>query len=306
MTGKFKVAVLTMISIFCVMTYLQIPLYSTSSSVRGIVTDKANGNPLAKVKIIILSQRNKTLKYEIKTDKKGTFYKGGLRNGLYQLTVEKEGYIPARTTLRLMAGKTREYNAKLEVLKVKSSVQAIDLVKSARKLIAAGKLDEAIARVTKAIEKEPGSFILYYNRALVYEKKGDKVNALKDFEKSLESKPDFILSLASAANIHAKNGAFEKAAKFYKKAFTLGITDTVALYNYGACLINLGNSNEAKTVFEKLVSIDPDYADAYYQLGIVYLGLNDNAKAKEFLTKFLELDPENANASVAKEILKTI
>ncbi len=69
---------------------------------------------------------------------------------------------------------------------------------------------------------------------------------------------------------------------------------------------NLGNNSEALKVFEKLISLDPNYADAFYQLGIIYLGLNDNAKAKEYFQKFIEMDPENTNASVAKEILKTL
>jgi tetratricopeptide (TPR) repeat protein len=70
--------------------------------------------------------------------------------------------------------------------------------------------------------------------------------------------------------------------------------------------MNLGKNDQAKEVLEKLISLDENYSDAYYQLGIIYIGLGDSAKSKEFLQKFIDLDPENQNASIAKEILKSL
>jgi tetratricopeptide (TPR) repeat protein len=295
-----------MIGFTFVFLQCQAPMYAQTSSLQGVVTDKSSGEPLAKVKVTVQYLRNTSLVFYLKTDKKGKYYKGGLRNGMYRVSFEKEGFVPARTSLRILAAEKHTYDAALEVLKVQNSGQTFGLVEDARELLAKGKYDAAIAKVTEAIAKDPSAFILYYNRAVAYEKKGDADKALQDYDKSLELKPDFILSLAAAGKINAKKANFEKAAGYYKKAFDQGITDTLALYNYGACLVNLGNSSEAQKVFEKLIALDANYADAYYQLGIIYLGLNDSAKAKEYLKKFIELDPENENVSVAKEILKTI
>lgn len=280
--------------------------FSQNSSLKGVVTEKGTDTPLEKVRVIIASLRTATARYELFTDKKGSFYKGGLQNGMYRVSFEKEGYVPAQSAIRLRAEDQQEITVQLEKMEVKAAKAAFDLVTAAQKLMAAGKYDEAIVKITQAIEKDSGSFILYYNRAVCYENKGDKEKAIVDYQKSLELKPDFLLSLSALGKIVAKKGDFARAVEYYKKAFDLGITDTVALYNYGACLINLGNSSEAKTVFEKLISLDPNYADAFYQLGIIYLGMNDNAKAKEYFKTFLEMDPENENASVAQEILKTL
>jgi tetratricopeptide (TPR) repeat protein len=282
------------------------PVFSQNSSLRGVVTEKGTDTTLEKVKVIIVSLRTATARYELFTDKKGSFYKGGLQNGMYRVSFEKEGYVPAQSAVRLRAEDRQEITVQLEKMEVKAAKAAFDLVNAAQKLMAAGKYDEAIVKITQAIEKDAGSFILYYNRAVCCEKKGDKEKAIVDYRKSLELKPDFLLSLSALGKIFAKKGDFAKAVEYYQKAFDLEITDTVALYNYGACLINLGNSGEAKSVFEKLISLDPNYADAFYQLGILYLGLNENAKAKEYFKTFLELDPENENAPVAREILKTL
>jgi tetratricopeptide (TPR) repeat protein len=279
---------------------------SASSSIKGIVTEKGTQTPLAGVKITLESLKTSTVRFELTTDKKGYFYKTGLSHGMYRVSLEKDGYVPSQVAFRLRLNDQYELNVELEVTKAKTSNAAFELVSAARKLMAAGKYDEAIAKVSQAIEKDPESFILYYNRAVGYEKKGDRENAALDYRKSLELKPDFLLSLAALGKIHARKAEFEKAVEYYKKAFDLNITDTAALYNYGACLVNLGGSEEAKAVFEKLISLDDNYADAFYQLGIIYLGLNDNARAIEYLKKFTELDPENENAAVAQEILKTL
>jgi len=290
---------------FSILCLLPTPVFA-NSTIKGVVSEKGTGTPIENVKVTIASLRTSTARYELLTDDKGYFYKTGLQNAMYQVFFEKDGYVPAQSAIRLGASDLKELDAQLEKIEAKTSNLVFELVSTAQKLTAAGKYDEAIDKVSRAIEKEPGNFILYYNRAIGYDKKGDKEKAVLDYQKSLELKPDFLLSLSALGNIFAKKGNFEKAVESYKKAFELGITDTLALYNYGACLVNLGNSDEAKTVFEKLVSLDANYSDAYYQLGIIYLGLNDNAKAIEYLKKFIELDPENENVPVAREILKTL
>ena len=293
------------LSLFLLFVLLS-PLYSTMGSLKGYIKKKGTDKPLAKVKITLVSLRNTTVRFELVSDKKGYFYKTGLQNGMYRVSLDKEGYTPYRHTLRIKVAEHREMDFQLEPIEVTTSDTSYGLVNVAKKLLSAGKYDEAIEKVSQAIEKDPGTFILYYNRALAYEKKGDKDKALLDYKMTLELKPDFLLALSAVGNIFAKNSDFPGAVKYYKKAVEQGLTDTLALYNYGACLINLGDNDQAKAIFEKLIDLDPNYADAYYQMGIIYLGLNDNAKAKEFLKKFIQLDPENTNAAVAKEILNTL
>lgn len=303
MNKNFNPAVILLLVLFFV---LLSPLYSTLGSLKGYIKEKGTAKPLAKVKINLVSLRNTSVRFELESDKKGYFYKTGLRNGMYRISFDKEGYTPCQHTLRIKVAEHREMDFQLEPTAVSTSATSFGLVNAAKKLLSNGKYDEAIEKVSQAIEKEPEFFILYYNRALAYEKKGDKDKALLDYQKTLELKPDFLLALSTVGNILATKSDFPGAVKYYKKAVDLGLTDVLALYNYGACLINLGDNDQAKAVFEKLLELDPNYADAYYQMGIIYLGMSDNTKAKEFLNKFIELDPENSKAAVAKEILNTL
>jgi tetratricopeptide (TPR) repeat protein len=304
MNKYFKIIILISISF----VLLCQPLFPVSSTIKGIVKEKGTDTPLEKVKITVQFFRKANIAYTLSTNKKGAFYKTGLEHGMYRISFEKEGFVPAKSTFRLMANKVQEFKIDLEAIPQQEKVQktSYKLVTEAQKLVANGELDKALEKLTESIKNDPENFILYYNRALVYEEQKESAKAISDHKKTIELKPDFKLSLAGLAKLLAKQGSFAEAADLYKKVYDLGTTDTLVLYNYSVCLINLNKSDEAKGVLEKLISIDENYADAYYQLGIIYLGLNDNAKAKECLEKFIQLDPENANVSVAKEILKSM
>lgn len=275
---------------------------SILNSVKGTVTDKETGEPLEGVKVTLTFG---TLNYKVTTDKKGYFYKSGLKNGAYQAKYEKEGYIPAIANFRLRISQKREISVTLRKLKVQKPAEP-SLIKKGSDKLNAGQYEEAIKLFNEAIAKQPDNPVLFYYRGFCLYRTGKQDLALADYLKSLEIDPEMIISLAEAGKIYAKKNQLTEAIKYYKKAYELGTTDNVALYNYGVCLYGMGNNDEALKVYEKLLSLDPNYADAYYQVGLIYVGLGDNVKAKENLKKFLELDPENSNAAVATEILKTI
>lgn len=298
--GKQIFFIISALAVLAAPAYTQI-----LGSVKGIVTEKKSKAPLEKVKVTIVSTRASSIKFDMVTDKQGYFYKSGLRNGTYDVYYQKEGHIPIKLTFRLRIGQERDLSIQLEAVKQKLSAPS-NLLKKSVDLINTGKYEQALENINKLFEKNPNNEVLFYYRAFIYDKKGDKDKAMSDFKKSIALKPDFILPLNSLGKLYAKQAQFDKAVEFYKKAHDLGSTEIESLYNYGVCLFNLGKSKEALAIFEKLIQLDPQYADGYYQLGLVYLGLGNNAKAKEALNKFLELDPKNNNASVAKEILKSL
>ncbi len=58
-------------------------------------------------------------------------------------------------------------------------------------LVFQDKPKEAAAYFTRAIEASPEFYEAYYNRALAYEKMGNKAEAAKDYKRTLEVNPDF-------------------------------------------------------------------------------------------------------------------
>jgi tetratricopeptide (TPR) repeat protein len=296
---------LIFIGLSIVLTFYMAALAATTGAIEGFVKDEQTGEPILKAKITFVSAKSSSIRLVSHSDKKGHFYRGGLTVGFYKITVEKENYMPTQSTVRVSLGDTAKIEIKLKPFKgpppitKKVSSKAISLLNE-------GKYEEAIEKFSEAIADDLENPIFYYYRGAAFEKAGDLDKAMEDYQRSVELKPDFILPTANIGKIFAKKREHEKAIEFYKKAVELGDQDATHYYNYGVCLMNLGKNMQAKDVLEKLISLDENYSDAYYQLGIIYIGLGDSAKAKEFLQKFIDMDPENQNATIAKEILKSL
>ncbi|MCK4944593.1 MAG: carboxypeptidase regulatory-like domain-containing protein, partial [Candidatus Aminicenantes bacterium] len=83
---------------------------SIMGAVKGHIYQKGTDTPLFKVKITIISIKSKTLRHELFSDKKGYFYKSGLRPGLYLIKYEKNGYVPVKNSIRIHISETHKVN----------------------------------------------------------------------------------------------------------------------------------------------------------------------------------------------------
>jgi Tfp pilus assembly protein PilF len=282
---------------------------STTGSIEGIILDSVTNEALKDVKVTLVSTRTETLSFKLKTDGKGQFYKSGIIPGMYNLTLEKEGYIPQGGSIRVQLNTTSRLEFKLEPFENPGSTMGpigTNAAASGLALISVGKYEEAIIKFTEVIGQAPLNPIPYFYRGLSNERSEKYEEALEDYRKATELKSDFILPYKRAGIIWAKQGNFEKAIEFYKKSLNSGDQDSVTQYNYGACLINLGKKEEARSTFETLIDQDPDYSDAYYQLGIIYLSAGEIERAIELLETFIAKDPENNKTPQTREILKTL
>lgn len=276
-----------------------------TGAVKGVVKHAETGELISDAKILLVNAQYGSIKYETKTDKKGYFYKGGLRPGQYNFTVEKEGFLPNSRTVRVRLADTVE--ADFELQTADSLVpEATKLARKGLKSFREGNWEEAVKEFSGGIAEDASNPLLFFYRGMSQENGGNAAEALLDYQKAIELKPDFVLPYSRSGKIYAQQQNYEKAHEFYRKAVELGDQDITTLYNYGVVLINIGKSPEAKTVLMNLLELDDAYADAYYHLGIITIGEGDSAGAKELLQKFVELDPENSNAPIAKQIIETL
>jgi tetratricopeptide (TPR) repeat protein len=275
------------------------------NSVKGIICDQKTNLPIADVRISLVSTRVQTFRIELTSGSDGSIYKNGIPTGGYEVQFEKEGYFPARSSIRLTIGDNYDISVKLEPVPDQNASGA-GLLRSVVELVNSDKFAEGIAKAGEGLGKEPANAMLHYYRGYCQEKSGNAAAAIVDYGRAVELKPDFALALTSLGKLQARQGNFTKAAEYYKKACELQANNADALYNYGICLVNLGDNAEAGKTFEKVLAIDAGHADACYQLGIVLLGQGDMAKAKEYLQKFLTLDPQHKDAATAKAIIDSL
>jgi Tfp pilus assembly protein PilF len=289
--------------------FIRLPLRGDITGVvDGLVKNATTGELLEGVKITVVYSKSESMTYTLVSDKKGHFYKSGLVPGSYNLTFEKEGYVPQSGSVRAVPGLATPMDVRMEPGSgaAPGGISVGKIVSGGSELLSAGRYDEAVVKFSEAITKAPSEAVLYYYRGYGLERSGKSDQALEDYRKAIELKPDFILPLTRSGIVLAKKGDFDKASEFYRRAVDLKGQDPEVFYNYGVCLVNTGKKEEARGTFERLLAFDPYYSDGYYQLAIILLGSGDSAKAKALLQKFVELDPDNPNTALAKEILKSL
>lgn len=279
---------------------------SIQGKIEGVVID-SSGNPLAKVKVTIISLKVANQKFELTTDKEGKFIQIGLWPAYYQVNFKKSGYGPISQEVRVRIATSTRLEIKLENAEevVERTLSKADkLFVKGNKLYGEQKFEEAAQAYEEAIIISQSQWGYYFNLGLAYKKLDKKKEAINSFQKTLELNPETFSSNKELGEILAKDGNYEEAKKYYMRATELSPDDPDAFYNLGVCLTNIRESEEALTLFLKAVELRDDYADAYYQIGTIYIGQNRAEEAVENLEKFLELAPEHEKANIAQQLLE--
>ncbi|MGB9893090.1 MAG: tetratricopeptide repeat protein, partial [Candidatus Saccharicenans sp.] len=274
--------------------------------VRGIVVD-AQGNPLEKVTVSIISVRSAAQRYETTTGKDGKFSQIGIQPGYFQVVFKKDGYITKTTEVHVEIASDTVLEAKLET----ADQIAMKSLSAADKAFINGtdaynKQDYpgALKEFEESIKLNPNNWAYYFNYGLTLKKLNKVDEAREAFKKAVELNPESFSANKELGEMLAKQDNFASALEYYKKAVSLSPTDPDAQYNLGACLVNLGQGEEAYTHFQKVVELKPDYAEAYFQLGSLCISQNKKEEAINYLQKFVDLAPQHEKAALAKQLLE--
>ena len=133
----------------------------------------------------------------------------------------------------------------------------------------AGRLDEAIADFTAAIDELPDGAYAYYKRGWCYELKGDKEKAMADYDMGIEMSEDYPYLYLMRGTLLRDKGETAAAERDFEAVLQ---KDTTA--DNGSCrqyaLHFLGRDQEAKEWMDKIVDQDPDDPGNYYDRACLY------------------------------------
>jgi tetratricopeptide (TPR) repeat protein len=195
-----------------------------------------------------------------------------------------------------------------------------------------GRYDEALSRIDRVIEKNPGNPVLLYERAMIFIDSARPERAEMELRKLIAAHPDFYdaqrilgrILLDRSGNERAK---VDEALEHLRAAYRLNPDDLptgVAVsqllvstgrtaeaekvlaqllerapdqralnYNYAQVLTKLGRGNESKQYLERAILLDPTFGPAILQLVDIYQKQNDYQKAAEILQPLIDDDPMN-------------
>lgn len=156
----------------------------------------------------------------------------------------------------------------------------------------AGKLDQAIADLLKAVELNPQAHDAYNNLGLYYNDKGEDEKAIASLRKAIEIKPEFEKAFYNLGNIYAKKGDYQTAIENYNKAVALDPKYEDAYNNIGNSYAAMKQYENALKYYNKVFELNPGNSKVLNNIGITYKMLGDNTNGDKYLEMAKNLQPK--------------
>jgi Tfp pilus assembly protein PilF len=295
----------------------------------GRVVD-GQGNPIPDVQVLLDYKGPLVQKYRTKTDKAGKFFHLRVYEGLYRVTLTKDGLgtvsfdFPVREIPSTQLPPDLRFVAKtappppppgsgLAPAGSAAGAPAVDLGKLTADLNAAaalagqGSIDEAVAAYEAIAAAAPQVPLVHFKLAAAYKKKGDTAKAEASFRKSIELDPGFVDGYVSLATLLAESGKRDQAIEVVRQGGAANEKSGRLPYALGVLEVSAGNNAAAREAFLKAEALDPQNFETQFQLATVALNLNDKAEAVARLEKYIAAAPPAApDVVVAKSLLAAL
>ncbi len=180
----------------------------------------------------------------------------------------------------------------LQELETRDTAQAIRLVLVDSELLReAGRIDDALDVLSRAIDEAPGNADLLYARAMTAERLG-RLNILEDDLKLiLKSDPDHVQALnALGYTLADRTDRIQEAKGYIEQALKLRPNDFFILDSMGWVQYRLGNQAEAVRYLQQALTLKQD-AEVAAHLGEVLWSMGNQQEARKVWRRALKVDP---------------
>jgi tetratricopeptide (TPR) repeat protein len=281
--------------------------------VKGTVQD-SKGNPITSAKLTVTCPDIAMFHRELKVDERGSFSLAVVdATRQYLFLVEAPGFQSvSRFEKPLIGGQTLEVEfvlASTEEVMAAAEHEALDApgvkeLREARDLVAAGKTEEARAKLAESLAAKADLYLTYLELGNLDFQEGKFAAALANAEKCLELQQLVVPCLGLAANSAQKLGDKTKHVKYMELYTFANPDDPNVLFNEAVEKLNARDDAGARPILEQVVQMDPEHVEGLYQLGMVYLRMGESARAKEMLERFLKAAPDHQDAATARQMIE--
>jgi len=150
---------------------------------------------------------------------------------------------------------------------------------------AAGRLEEAIAHYSRAVQTDPDPGLAYNNLGAALAQSGKVTEAMKMFEEALKCDPDCAEAYVNLGRGLALQGKVDEALKKLKQAIEIDPDQAGAYLEIGNILGRKGFLDKAAEQFRIAIRIDPGMPEAHSNLGFV---LRQQGRIDEAIPEFEE------------------
>lgn len=151
---------------------------------------------------------------------------------------------------------------------------------------------KAIASLTKALAKDPDSFILTRDLSRLYLGQNNEKKAVELAEKLIRKNPDNVQGLLLFVQLKKNDMDEKELVKILNKILELDPENKETFLRLGKIYMDEKNHSEALILFKEMVVKFPDYYVARFYLGEVYLAEKQFESAQTQFLKTIELEPD--------------
>lgn len=162
--------------------------------------------------------------------------------------------------------------------------------------------DRALAAITEAEkiaefgEQQSSLPFVWFNRGIVFERKGDIVEAEGWLRKTIDAQPRHHPAMNYLSYTWADHGVnLEQALEMVQKALELDPGNAAYLDTLGWVYFRMGRLDEALAEIDRALQTDPDEPEILQHRGDILEKLGRHQEAREAWKKSLELDPARAS-----------
>jgi Flp pilus assembly protein TadD len=146
-------------------------------------------------------------------------------------------------------------------------------------LAAAGKPDEAIEALERAMALNDRYAQIYEVLGLAYDQKGEREKAIGLYRKAIALDTNFIDAYSNLGNTLMNLGRYDEAIHEYLEGIRKDPEFFDAYYNMGIAYYRKGDASAAMEVFRRAAMINPINSDTYLNMGIIYSDWGDEDAA---------------------------
>ena len=151
---------------------------------------------------------------------------------------------------------------------------------------ALGRYDAAMEQLDLAIQLEPLNPEPYHNRGVIYEKRGQRDAAVREYQTALRYNPQYDASRQALTRLTGSAAASESLTDAEKRA--------AAIAERAAEAARRGDYGEAMKQLDEAERVAPRFARVYqYRANVAFL-MGDRDTARKALQRGLEIEPDNA------------
>lgn len=164
----------------------------------------------------------------------------------------------------------------------------------------------AIDELSKAIQYDPSTAIVYMLRGGALYKKGDLDMALADLDRAIQLDPNLAAAFYNRGSVFYYKQDFDRAIADFSRAIAIDDTDAAAFHNRGCALMMKRKFYEAIDDINRSVQLDPKDPRVYCSRGSAYAQLGQTQKAAEDYRQVKSMTADPAVIHKAEQALRDL